>query len=78
MVKKDEYFQAGKPSKDGVKIEYARVVAFNDNNEPLLQFMGETTVSPKVYPRMRHYDDPKLNDRVRLIDGIIDGTWTSA
>ena len=77
MPNKDEFY-APPPSQNGAKIEYALVVAFADNGEPLLQFINETTASPKIYPRMRHYNDPRIGDRVIVLNNIIMGTWTNA
>ena len=75
MPTKDEFFEPGN-KRELFKIEYAKVADINESGEPLLQFFGETTTSPKTYPRMRHYV-PQIGDRVRLIDDIIDGTWTN-
>ena len=77
MPGKDEFY-APPPAQNGAKIEYARVAAFTDSGEPLLQFMGETSTSPKVYSRMRHYNDPRIGDRVLVLNNIIIGTWTNA
>jgi len=72
---KNEYFE--KPqSQVGMRIEYAKVMAFSDRGEPLLRFSGETITSPKVYARMRHYNDSQIGDRVLVINDIIVGTWT--
>jgi len=77
MVTKSEFFTK-KPLPSEISLEYARVAAFNSNGEPLLQFMGETTASSKIYSRMRHYSNPKIGDRVLVLNDIILGTWTNA
>lgn len=79
MPTREEYYEAltemiaQRISSTAVKVEYARVVAFADNGKPLLVFQGETTASQKTYPRLRSYNDPRIGDRVQLIDGIIQG-----
>ena len=77
MPTKNEFYTPSQPQ-SGANIEYARVAAFTDSGEPLLQFTGETTASPKVYARMRHYSDPRIGDRVLVLNNIIVGTWTNA
>lgn len=77
MPTKNEYYQTLPPQSAAI-IEYARVVAFAENGEPLLQFTGETVASPKSYVRMRHYDDPRIGDRVLVLNNIIMGTWSNA
>jgi len=72
----DEFFAAMPQSQSGVVIEYARVVGFAANGEPLLSFDNEPA-SQKIYPRMRHVTGLRPGDRVRLVNGIIDGTWAS-
>jgi len=73
----DELFGAFTPRKEALPIERATVAAFNNDGYPLLRFLGESVVSPKVYPKMRHYSDPRLGDRVLLIGNIIMGTWSN-
>jgi len=74
MVTKNEYFESS-TKQNGLNLEYARVAAFTDNKEPLLQFLGEQTISPKVYTRMKHYNNPELGDRVMLLNNVIIGGW---
>jgi len=71
----DEFYRKS-PQADAVKREFARVERITDNGDILLLFPGETIASQKVYPRMRHYNDARVGDRVMLIDGVIMGTWT--
>lgn len=77
MPTKDEFYETRQPERSAT-IERARVVAFTANNRPLLQFEGETTASSKIYVKMRHYNDPRIGDRVLVLDDIIMGTWTNA
>ena len=70
---KSKFFNAFKRSESRIRVEYARVEAFTDRGEPLLVFHGEQSVSQKVYPRLRSYDDARIGDRVILINGIIQG-----
>ena len=74
---RNEFYKPPPPGTD-LKIERARVVAFTDRGEPLLQFEGETAASSMVYMRMRHYDNPRIGDRVLVLNNIIMGTWTNA
>jgi len=78
MPTKDEYFASPSKPPAILDVEMAEVVAFADSGEPLLRFAGDTTVSSKVYRRMRHYDNPRRGDRVVVINNIIYGTWTDA
>jgi hypothetical protein len=73
---KNEFYKSRKPPKE-ILYEYPRVAALSENGSPLLQFPGEGSVSPKIYPKMRSYD-PKIGDRVLLLNGIIIGSWTNA
>jgi len=75
MVTKNEYHESKQREADPLKVEFARVVAFADNGEPLLQFFGEQTPSPKIYKRMKHYDNPEVGDRVMLIKNVVIGGW---
>jgi len=70
---KEEFFEILEQPAKNIKIEYARVVSFADNGEPLLVFQGEQTASQKIYPRIRSYNDARIGDRVQILDGIIQG-----
>jgi hypothetical protein len=73
---KSEFYKEEIPNHE-IRVEYAKVVALSENREPLLQFIGETMASPKIYPRMTHYNNPRVGDRVMLINDIIIGTWST-
>jgi len=59
---------------NGVKPEYARVIAVDGNGEPVLLFPREQTASKKKYICMKHYI-PEIGDRVMLIGNVIMGGW---
>jgi len=56
---KNEYYQKPQPQGE-LRAEYAKVMAFSDSGEPLLRFSGESVTSPKVYARMKHYNNPQM------------------
>jgi len=77
MVSTDEYWQNEREKalqKQQINIKYARVTALTEAGHPIIRFDGETLASQKLYPMMGHVV-PQVNDRVRLIDDIIDGVW---
>ena len=49
----------------------ATVGGLSDNGRPLLIFPGEQSISRKVYPKARSYNDPRVGDRVVVINNII-------
>lgn len=57
------------------KVQYASVVEFDRNGDPIIQFMGESLPSQKSYVSFKNHA-LEIGDRVQLIDGIIQGGWT--
>ena len=74
MISVNDFFDINKKETRDLIPVYAVVEALNTAGDPLLRFHGETNVSQKVYPRLSSYAEPKIGDRVVLIDGIIYGS----
>jgi len=75
IATKDELFSS-QPEKKEVSIKRAKVMSFTDDGRPLIRFEGESATSSKVRQKIRSYDDPRVGDRVLVINDIIIGTWT--
>ena len=72
MPTKPEFYSRP-PAQVSVDIEYPEVIRLDDDGEPVLRFPPESSASLKRYRRLRSYDDPRVGDRVQIIDGIIQG-----
>lgn len=61
-----------KKTKSDISIQYATVIEFTLQGEPILQFMGDKLPSQRIYKAAMHVVGLEKGDRVRIFDGIID------
>jgi len=59
-----------------IEVKLAIVEALTPDNRPVIRFAGESAPSQKIYVHMKHYI-PTIGDMVMLINGVIQGGWTS-
>lgn len=56
------------------RVQNASVIELTRDGEPIIQFVGDSLPSQKIY---RYYDSyrPRIGDRVQLLNNVIQGGW---